>query len=129
MTNIEWTDKSWNPVAGCKKVSPGCANCYAETMAKRLANMGGVVSYTYGPVVNEHGWNGKFFELPARLADPLKWRKPCRVFVNSMSDLFGEGVSFEFIAAVFGVMAACPKHGFQVLTKRPGTGVGVLQVG
>lgn len=116
MSNIEWTDRTWNPVAGCKKVSHGCKNCYAETMAKRLAAMG---QKTYQQVVNEHGWNGKFIELPARLAEPLKWRKPCMVFVNSMSDLFGEGVSFEYIAAIFGVMAACPQHTFQVLTKRP----------
>lgn len=123
MTTIEWTDKVWNPVAGCKMVSPGCTNCYAQTMAKRLRAMAEAKGDTASPylrVVDDRGkWTGKFETVPERLADPLGWRKPARVVVNSMSDLFGEGVPFEFIAAVFGVMAATPRHTYHVLTKRP----------
>lgn len=122
-SSIEWTDKAWNPVAGCKMVSPGCTNCYAQTMAKRLRAMAEAKGDTASPylrVIDERGkWTGRFETVPARLADPLGWRKPARVFVNSMSDLFGEGVPFEYIAAVFGVMAATPRHTYQVLTKRP----------
>ena len=122
-SSIEWTDTTWNCVVGCRRVSPGCEHCYAETMAGRLARMG---QSRYLDVVklDEKGrprgrWNGTFREVPEVLAAPLGWRKPRRVFVNSMSDLFGEGVSDEWIAAVFGVMAACPQHTFQILTKRP----------
>jgi len=120
---IEWTDKVWNPVAGCARVSDGCRNCYAEVMAARHVLMSRAQGREspYLPVVDaeKRRWNRKFITLPERLADPLGWRKPARVFVNSMSDLFGEGVPFEFIAAVFGVMAATPRHTYQVLTKRP----------
>lgn len=116
MTNIEWTDETWNPVVGCKKVAPGCAHCYAETMAKRLAKMG---QKQYAAVVNETGWNGKAVTVPEALDKPLRWRKGRRIFVCSMSDLFHDDVPFEYIAAVYGVMAACPQHTFQVLTKRP----------
>lgn len=116
-SSIEWTDTTWNPVRGCRKVSPGCKNCYAEMMAKRLRAMG---QAGYMRVIDDRGrWTGEFETDHARLAEPLGWKKPRRVFVNSMSDLFGEGVPFEFIAAVFGVMAATPRHTFQVLTKRP----------
>lgn len=132
-SSIEWTrsddgtaGKTWNPVIGCRRVSPGCERCYAETMAGRIARMGGRAAERYLRVVklDESGkgrgrWNGRFEFVPGALAAPLQWRKPCRVFVNSMSDLFGEGVTDEQIAAVFGVMAACPQHTFQVLTKRP----------
>lgn len=122
-SSIEWTDKSWNPVAGCARVSPGCENCYAETMAARHVLMSAAQGRTspYLPVVDakRRRWNRKFITLPERLADPLSWRKPARVFVNSMSDLFGAGVPFEYVAAVFGVMAATPRHTYQVLTKRP----------
>lgn len=123
-SSIEWTDKTWNPVAGCKMVSPGCTNCYAQTMAKRLQAMAEAKGDTASPylrVVDDRGkWTGRFETVPARLADPLGWRKPARVFVNSMSDLFGEGVPFEYIAAVFGVMAATPRHTYQVLTNSSG---------
>lgn len=122
-SNIEWTDTTWNPVAGCAKVSAGCKHCYAETMAARHVLMSAAQGRTspYLPVVDaeRRRWRGNFITLPERLADPLSWRKPRRVFVNSMSDLFGEGVPFEFIAAVFGVMAATPRHTYQALTKRP----------
>lgn len=117
MTSIEWTDATWNPVVGCRRVSPGCEHCYAETMAKRLAAMG---QKRYLGLVTDRGrWTGEARMVPDALDKPLRWRKPRMVFVNSMSDLFHEDVSFDYIAAVFGVMAASPEHTFQVLTKRP----------
>ena len=121
MSKIEWTGKTWNPVLGCKPVSPGCANCYAEQMTGRCAAMGNA-DYAGLTRRGENGktylFTGDFRELPVRLDEPLRRNTPTTYFVNSMSDLFGEGVSNEFIAAVFGVMAACPQHIFQVLTKR-----------
>ncbi len=116
MTSIEWTEATWNPVVGCSRVSKGCERCYAERVAHRgmqAAHRGLTVMGRKGP-----RWNGKVRTLPERLEQPLRWRKPRRVFVNSMSDLFHESVPFEFIAAVFGVMAASPQHTFQILTKR-----------
>jgi len=116
-SKIEWTDCTWNPVIGCRHVAEGCRHCYAETMSKRLAAMG---QRDYASILTPEGkFNGKAITRPATLAEPLHWKKPRMVFVNSMSDLFHEDVPFEFIAAVFGVMAACPQHTFQVLTKRP----------
>lgn len=107
---IEWTDATWNPVTGCEKVSPGCDHCYAETFAERW-----------------RGTPGHYFEQgfdvtlrPGRLDEPLRWRKPRRIFVNSMSDLFHDDVPDEFIARVFAVMALAQRHTFQVLTKRHG---------
>src|SRR5512147_1419035 len=91
---IEWTDATWNPVTGCSKVSPGCKHCYAERLAHRLQAMG-VNSYRNGFRVTLH---------PGQLELPLKWRRPRRVFVNSMSDLFHEDVPEEFIQKVFAVM-------------------------
>lgn len=105
---IEWTDATWNPVRGCLKISPGCKNCYAETFAERFR---GVPGHPY-----EQGFDPRL--VPGLLDQPLRWKKPREIFVNSMSDLFGEFVADEYIAAVFGVMAACPQHTFQVLTKR-----------
>lgn len=103
-TSIEWTDETWNPVTGCRKISPGCTHCYAETIAKRF-------------------WKARAFTDVRTHADrldaPLHWRKPRMVFVNSMSDLFHEDVPDAFIDEVFAVMALCPQHTFQVLTKRP----------
>lgn len=116
MSNIEWTDATWNPVIGCAKVAQGCKHCYAEKMSKRLAAMG---SGEYHKVISNGVFNGRALPLPFRLDEPLRWKKPRMVFVNSMSDLFHPDVPFEFIAAVYGVMAACPRHTFQVLTKRP----------
>ena len=121
-SSIEWTDATWNPVRGCKPVSPGCANCYAELMTGRLEAMGqdGYAGLTKpGTGKKRFLFNGEFRTAPDRLEDPLRWKKPRMVFVNSMSDLFGEGVSSEYITMVFDVMAACPQHTFQVLTKRP----------
>lgn len=108
-TKIEWADAVWNPVTGCTKVSAGCAQCYAERMAKRLAGR-------YGYPADDPF---KVTLHPDRLEQPLRWRKSRRVFVNSMSDLFHEDVPYEFIDKVFAVMALCPQHTFQVLTKRP----------
>jgi protein gp37 len=123
MTTIEWTHApgftgcTWNPVIGCRHVAEGCRHCYAETMSKRLAAMG---QKDYASILDAKGkFNGRAITRPDKLAEPLGWKKPRMVFVNSMSDLFHEDVPFEFIAAVFGVMAACPQHTFQVLTKRP----------
>ena len=122
MTSIEWTDATWNPVRGCSRVSRGCERCYAEGTARRFAGPG----QPYEGLVRldakgkpKAQWNGEVRFLPERLAEPLRWRRPRRVFVNSMSDLFHEALAFEQIAAVFGVMAASPRHTFQVLTKRP----------
>ena len=117
MTRIEWTDESWNPVVGCTPVSPGCAHCYAQTMALRLQAMG-VRGYD-GEIDDRGHWTGKINLIDEALEKPLHWREPRMVFVNSMSDLFHESVPFEFIDRVFAVMALCPQHTFQVLTKRP----------
>src|SRR3990167_2673132 len=106
---IQWTDSTWNPVRGCVKISPGCAHCYAETFAERFR---GVTGHPY-----EQGFDLRL--VPEKLTEPLLWRKPRRVFVNSMSDLFQDGVPDSFIDRVFAVMATCPQHTFQVLTKRP----------
>lgn len=128
-SRIEWTDLTWNPVAGCRKISTGCTNCYAERMAKRLGaiarsaerrgnNPGRARNYLH--VVNERGrWNGEIFLDYAALGDPFHWRLPRVVFVNSMSDLFHEDVPLEFIARVFDVMNGNLAHVFQILTKRP----------
>jgi protein gp37 len=112
MSRIEWTDQTWNPVVGCTPVSAGCANCYAARFASRFGAV--------WPGVAAHGkWTGKILLRPETLDVPLRWRKPRRVFVCSMSDLFHERVPFDFIDRVFAVMALCPQHTFQVLTKRP----------
>jgi protein gp37 len=107
-SSIEWTDATWNPVRGCTKVSPGCAHCYAETFAERFR---GVPGHPY-----EYGFDLRL--VPAKLADPFRWRKSCRVFVNSMSDLFHEGVPDDYIVSVTRVMARANWHQYQVLTKR-----------
>ncbi len=118
-SDIEWTDATWNPVRGCALVSPGCENCYAMKVAHRFSAPGR--AYDGLTVVGKHGprWTGTAIQVPTMLAEPLHWKKPRRIFVNSMSDLFHQDVPDEYIAAVFGVMAACPQHTFQVLTKRP----------
>lgn len=106
-TAIEWTDTTWNPVTGCIKVSAGCDHCYAETIAHRFA---GTKAFPHGFAVTLH---------PERIPDPLTWRTPRRVFVNSMSDLFQADVPDEFITDVFAAMAVARRHTFQILTKRP----------
>ena len=115
---IEWTDETWNPVTGCTRVSPGCDHCYMYALYPRLRGMG-VPGYETAP--------GDVRMLPERLYLPLTWRKPKRVFVNSMSDLFHSQVPYSFISEVFEVMqeaSAKRGHVFQVLTKRPGRAVG-----
>lgn len=123
-TGIAWTDSTVQVTSGCKEWSPGCTNCYATRQAHRMGeNPNAKIRARYhGLTVVKGGaprWNGVVHELPDQLRVPLGWRAPRRVFVNSLSDLFQEGVSNEFIAAVFGMMAACPQHTFQILTKRP----------
>jgi protein gp37 len=108
-SRIEWTEQTWNPTIGCTKISPGCKNCYAESMAKRLQAMG-----TRG---YEDGFTLK--TMPERLAEPLERKKPTIYFVNSMSDLFHEKVPFTYIDEVFKVMLKAHHHTFQLLTKRP----------
>ena len=107
-SGIEWTDATWNPTTGCTKISPGCKNCYAERMSKRLMAMG-VQKYTNGFEVTLHD---------DALSIPLTWKKPQVIFVNSMSDLFHEAIPEEFIQEVFSVMRQAHWHQFQVLTKR-----------
>jgi protein gp37 len=104
-TGIEWTDKTWNPTTGCDKVSPGCLHCYAEDLTKRFPN-----GFPNGFNLTLH---------PDRLQQPLKWKKPSKIFVNSMSDLFHEKVPLDFIQEVFKVIEATPRHTYQILTKRP----------
>jgi protein gp37 len=118
-SSIEWTDSTWNVVRGCARVSPGCEHCYAERQAHRFSGAGG--PYEGLTVLGKHGprWSGAARFVPEMLDAPLRWRKPRRIFVNSMSDLFHADITNEQIAAVFGVMAACPQHTFQILTKRP----------
>lgn len=108
-TNIEWTDRTWNPVTGCTKVSPGCDHCYAERFAERWR---GIPGHAF-----ERGFDVVLH--PERLLQPHKWKKPRMVFVNSMSDLFHKDVPDEFIMQVFDNMGAAGQHTFQVLTKRP----------
>ncbi len=119
-STIEWTDATWNPVAGCQIVSPGCTNCYAMRMAARLANIGqekyqGLTRQSGG----RHVWNGKITCDEASLAIPSQWRKPRLVFVNSMSDLFHDSVPVAFINRVWTTMEKANRHTFQILTKRP----------
>lgn len=117
-TKIQWTDSCWNPVRGCSRVSPGCDNCYAMGQAHRFSGPGGPYDGLTTLRKGKVDWSGRVRFVPNALGEPLRWRKPRRVFVNSMSDLFHESLSNEQVAAVFGVMAACPQHTFQVLTKR-----------
>ena len=103
-TRIEWTDATWSPMTGCTKVSAGCDNCYAETLHERFHGRGSFATLT----LHEN-----------RLNQPLRWEKPRRIFVNSMSDVFHADVPAGFLAQIFAVMAARPEHTFQILTKRP----------
>lgn len=108
LSKIEWTEVTWNPTTGCNKVSAGCKNCYAESFSKRLKGMG-IDKYKNGFKLTLH---------PDVLDFPKRLRKPHKIFVNSMSDLFHEKIPLEFIQKVFKVMSDCPMHIFQVLTKR-----------
>ncbi len=106
-TKIRWTDKTWNPATGCTKVSPGCANCYAEAIAEK--NRGGA-AFPDGFAVTLR---------PHRVSQPLKWTEPSRVFVNSMSDLFHRDIPDDYLVKVWEVMLKAPQHQYQILTKRP----------
>lgn len=133
-TSIEWTDKVWNPTRGCSRVSEGCRECYAERQAARFANAPkidyaaeigervvspGGIFHGFVTRVNGHpAWTGKVELIESKLTEPLHWKKPCRIFVNSMSDLFHERLSFEDIDRVFTVMVAANWHTYQILTKR-----------
>jgi protein gp37 len=108
VTTIEWTDRTWNPIRGCTKISPGCAHCYAETFAERFR---GVAGHPY-----ERGFDLRL--VPGKLAEPFRWRAPSMVFVNSMSDLFHRDVPDSYIEAVVAVMRRADWHTYQVLTKR-----------
>jgi protein gp37 len=105
---IEWTDATWNPVRGCTKISPGCKHCYAERFAERFR---GVVDHPFAD-----GFDLRL--VPEKLDEPLRWRRPLRIFVNSMSDLFHDEIPDSYVRAVFDVMARAPWHSFQLLTKR-----------
>lgn len=128
-SGIEWTDATWNPIVGCSIVSPGCTNCYAMKMAARLEKAlpatrpGGHLPNHYTDITRKVNgkpvWTGRITIAPDHiLTAPLKWRKPRRIFVNSMGDLFHEAVPDEWIDCAFAVMALSPQHTFQVLTKR-----------
>jgi|CXWL01.1.fsa_nt_gi protein gp37 len=119
-SSIEWTDVTWNPVRGCSLVSAGCRNCYAMKQAHRFSGPG--QPYEGLTMIGQHGpsWIGTVKTVPWLLDEPLHWKKPRKIFVNSMSDLFHRDVPDEFIEKVFVVMARSPRHTYQVLTKRPG---------
>ncbi len=116
-SRIEWTDATWNPVRGCTKVSPGCTHCYAETFAERFR---GVPGHPF-----EFGFDLRL--VPEKLGDPIRWSKPKKIFVNSMSDLFHEGVPDEYIEKVCRVMLAANWHTYQILTKRADRMAALLQ--
>jgi protein gp37 len=120
LSKIEWTDVTWNPVAGCTIATAGCTNCYAMRMAARLEAMGVT---KYAGLTRKSGgrsvWTGKINLDAKALTAPYRWREPRKVFVNSMSDLFHDAVPDEFIARVWAVMSETPQHTYQVLTKRP----------
>src|SRR6185436_13658476 len=128
-SSIEWTEATWNPTRGCSLVSPGCTNCYAMKQAHRFSGNSrttkagkrtGPQAYTGLTRLTSNGpvWTGDVRLAEEMLELPLRWKKPRRIFVNSMSDLFHEKLTYEQIDRVFAVMALCPQHTFQVLTKR-----------
>lgn len=130
---IEWTDATWNPIRGCSRVSEGCRNCYAERVAARFSGgpalAGRELTNADKPYPPYHGlavmtkagprWTGEVRFVPEVLGAPLRWRTPRRIFVNSMSDLFHEGVEVSWIERIFEVMRVTPRHTYQILTKRP----------
>jgi protein gp37 len=119
-SKIEWTDATWNPIRGCSRVSEGCRNCYAERIAARFSGPGQPYEGTARrSPQGEGGWTGEVRFVPEVLEQPLRWKHPRRIFVNSMSDLFHENVQPEWFAKIWGVMIQSPQHTFQILTKRP----------
>jgi protein gp37 len=127
-TGIEWCDSTWNPIRGCSRVSEGCRNCYAETVAARFSGVGrpynGLATFkiigegTPAERVEAH-WTGEVRFIEKHLRDPLAWKTPAKIFVNSMSDLFHPGVRDGWLAEIFDVMGRAPQHTYLVLTKRP----------
>jgi protein gp37 len=113
-SGIEWTDATWNCIYGCSRVSPGCEHCYAERMTRRLARGSALTILTSKGV----RWSNKIDLAPERLDQPIRWQRPRMIFVNSLSDVWHKDVPNEYIAAMFGIMAATPRHTFQILTKR-----------
>lgn len=132
-SKIEWTEATWNPIVGCTPVGPGCDHCYAiptsyrnltqlKVTAKSAKALQTVAAHEKAVKLGTDGkprWTGKVGLMPEKLSEPLNWRKPRLIFVNSKSDLFHKDVPFEFIDKVFAVMALTPHHTYQVLTKRP----------
>lgn len=122
-SSIEWTEATWNPIAGCTPVSPGCLNCYAARMALRLQHIDVSGCGKYAGTAKVHNgrpvFTGRINTDTEALELPKRWRRPRLIFVNSMSDLFHDGVPVDFIISVFAVMEQCKQHTFQVLTKRP----------
>ena len=118
MSKIEWTNETWNPIIGCSKISAGCQNCYAEKMAHRLF-LNPKAPIAYAQVVYNGNWNGRTGFIHSALDKPLQWKKPRKIFVCSMGDLFHESVNFHAIIEVFEIISRCPQHTFQILTKRP----------
>ena len=118
-TGIEWCDSTWNCIRGCSRVSAGCTHCYAESIAARFSGPGQAYEGLAKMTPSGPRWTGKVELVPDRLEDPRHWKKPRRVFVNSMSDLFHESLPVGDIMRVFGVMSLAPQHQFQILTKRP----------
>jgi protein gp37 len=120
VSGIEWTDATWNPIAGCTVLSPGCTNCYAQRLAARLQAMG---SQKYEGITRKSGrrhvWTGRVNVDKSAFDTPLRWRRPLRIFVNSMSDLFQDEVPTEVISSIWLVMKKAHWHTFQILTKRP----------
>ena len=127
-TKIEWTNATWNPITGCSVVSAGCTNCYAMRLAgTRLKHHPSRKDLTILRGGN-YVWNGEVRFNENWLDQPLKWSKPRMIFVCAHGDLFHEAVPFEWIDQVFAVMALCPQHTFQVLTKRPNAGAGIFWI-
>ena len=127
-SKIEWTDATWNPVVGCSKCSPGCDNCYAEKMARRLKGIASKPTIAPPPagiakyktiIGSNGGWNGKLNINDAEITDPLCWRKARNVFVCSMGDLFHQNMNVLWIDQIFAIMIRAQKHTFRLLTKRP----------
>ena len=112
-TGINWTDETWNPIVGCSKISPGCKHCYAAESAKSAR----LQQFPQYQTVKD--WNGVIAFVESQLNKPLKWKKPKKIFVCSMSDLFHENVTDEMLLSVFDVIRHSPQHTFQILTKRP----------
>ena len=118
-TGIEWTDTTWNPIRGCTRVSAGCQHCYAESVAARFSGPGLPYEGLTKLVGGDRRWTGEVRLVEEALTQPLRWKRPRRIFVNSMSDLFHEAAPNAAIDRIFAVMALAPHHTFQILTKRP----------